>query len=101
MTTTTLMPEPTVGEFGGKPLYGQRFKVTSVTFDWEVDEEDAIPSEEKKQAIINGVLDGEWIVVTTDDDWDEETYATELVDQISDETGWLIEDIDYLFITPN
>jgi hypothetical protein len=101
MTTTTLMPEPTVGEFAGKPLYGQRFKVTSVTFDWEVDEEDAIPSEEKKQAIINGVLDGEWIVVTTDDDWDEETYATELVDQISDETGWLIEDIDYLFITPN
>ena len=99
MTTTTMIPAPTKGEVAGFPIYGQTFKVTSISFDWEVDNEDDIPSDEEKDAITNNVVQGEWVVVTSDSDWDEDTYADQLVNQITDETGWLVDTINYQFVT--
>ena len=97
---TNPMPPATKGTFGNMTIYGQRFMVTSVDFDWEVDEGDE-PTDEEKQDIIADVLRDEWVVATTDDDWDEDAYVTELREQIESETGWLVDGLDYEFITDN
>ena len=98
MATTTTMPPVTTGFFGDKKLYGHRMVVTSIEFDWEVDDDEFnIPDTEKKQ-VIDDVMSGEWLVTTIDDDWDEETYATHLQDLIEDSTGWLVDNFTYEFV---
>ena len=98
--TTNPMPPATKGTFGDMTIYGQRFMVLSIDFDWEVDEGEE-PTDEEKQAIIADVLREEWVVATTDDDWDEDAYVNELREQIESETGWLVDGLDYEFITDN
>jgi hypothetical protein len=95
---TNPMPPATKGTFGNMTIYGQRFNVLSIDFDWEVDEGEE-PTDEEKQAIIADVLREEWVVATTDDDWDEDAYVDELREQITAETGWLVDAFAYEFIT--
>ena len=92
------MPPVTKGTFGNMTIYGQRFMILSIDFDWEVDEGEE-PTDEEKQALIADVLREEWVVVTTDDDWDEDAYVDALREQITNEAGWLVDTFAYEYIT--
>jgi hypothetical protein len=61
-----------------------KFQVTEIEYDFEMEDDD-FPSQDYQDAIIEETLQKVWEV---DDEED-------LVDAISDSTGWCIKSIDY------
>lgn len=61
------------------------FKVLSIDFDFTTDA-DCPPTLEEQQDIVNSVMSGDWDAEDDDD----------LVDSITDETGWCINAITFV-----
>ena len=64
------------------------FQVTEIEFDFEMDDDEIVLSDEYKQGVVDEIISHTWEV-------DDEEY---LVDSISDATGWCIKSIDYRHI---
>jgi hypothetical protein len=62
-----------------------KFQVTEIEFDFDLDDDEVPISEEYGQAVIDDTIGQIWEV---DDEED-------LVDAITDSTGWCIKSIDY------
>lgn len=65
-----------------------KYKVTEITFDFDDGDYDNPPTDEYKQSIIDLTLDTVWDVNDEED----------LVDTITNATGWCIESIDYVHV---
>ena len=62
-----------------------KLQVTSIVFDFEMDNEEDCPTEEYQKQLTEGYIGSIW-------DVDDEEDLTE---EISDATGWCIKSIDY------
>ncbi len=95
MTTAT----PTKGSLFHHPLPSTELliNVSHILFDFSLDDDDQKrPTKKERVAITNTTINTLWSVDNTDgliEDDDELNHA--VCDVISEETGWLIEDIDY------
>lgn len=69
-------------------------QVTEIKFDFEDD--DGILPEDEQQEVIDSVLGEIYEIEVDSDDDDELTY--ELLEEISNQTGWLIENLDFRHI---
>lgn len=70
-------------------------QVTEIKFDFE-DDDDGILPEDEQQEVIDSVLGEIYEIEVDSDDDDELTY--ELLEEISNQTGWLIENLDFRHI---
>ena len=95
MTTATTFLAPTEAQVGDYKFLAQMVKVTEIEFDFN--REDVDVSEEEMETITKDACT-EWVVEVDGDETVEE-FGELLTEQISDETGWCVEDISWVLIS--
>jgi hypothetical protein len=90
-----MMPAPTKAQVGDYKFLAQMVKVNDIEFDFNC--EDGELSDEEMDAITKDACT-EWVVEVEGGETETE-FGVLLSNQIADETGWLVEGMDWEVVT--